>query len=134
MAKLQPAHPNVHMWIEENDFVHNPTSLREAKQVLVEVSRNELLVKAKSQTITRYKKSAGYKGFSIVDIDTTSVFTTNSLRVTCRVGDYWDTVEMQNILYWIQLEAEKNPDNQINTKGVTRYTEPFLSRNHTGRL
>ena len=95
------------------------TTKTESRTKIEEVSRNELLVKAKSQTITRYKKSSGYKGFSIVDIDTTSVFTTNSLRVTCRVGDYWDTVEMQNILYWIQLEAEKNPDNQINTKGVT---------------
>lgn len=97
----------------------NSTTLKENKTKKEEASRNELLVKAKSQTITRYKKSAGYKGFSIVDIDTTSVFTTNSLRVTCRVGDYWDTVEMQNILYWIQLEAEKNSDYQINTKGVT---------------
>lgn len=89
------------------------------KNKLEEVSRNDMLVKAKSQTITRFNKAAGYKGFSIVDIDTTSVFTTNCLRVTCRVGDYWDTVEMQNILYWIQVEAEKNPTYQINTKGVT---------------
>ena len=95
------------------------TTKTESRTKIEEASRNELLVKAKSQTITRYKKSAGYKGFSIIDIDTTSVFTTNSLRVTCRVGDYWDTVEMQNILYWIQLEAEKNSNYQINTKGVT---------------
>lgn len=89
------------------------------KNKLEEVSRNDMLAKAKSQTITRYNKAPGYKGFSIVDIDTTSVFTTNSLRVTCRVGDYWDTVEMENILYWIQVEAEKNPNHQINTKGIT---------------
>ena len=89
------------------------------KNKLEEVSRNDMLAKAKSQTITRYNKAPGYKGFSIVDIDTTSVFTTNSLRVTCRVGDYWDTVEMENILYWIQVEAEKNPNYQINTKGIT---------------
>lgn len=89
------------------------------KNKLEEVSRNDMLTKAKSQTITRYNKAPGYKGFSIVDIDTTSVFTTNSLRVTCRVGDYWDTVEMENILYWIQVEAEKNPNYQINTKGIT---------------
>lgn len=95
------------------------TTKTESRTKIEEASRNELLVKAKSQTITRYKKSAGYKGFSIIDIDTTSVFTTNSLRVTCRVGDYWDTVEMQNILYWIQLEAEKNSNYQINTKGIT---------------
>ena len=91
----------------------------EFKDKLEEVSRNDMLAKAKSQTITRYNKAPGYKGFSIVDIDTTSVFTTNSLRVTCRVGDYWDTVEMENILYWIQVEAEKNPNYQINTKGIT---------------
>lgn len=89
------------------------------KNKLEEVSRNDMLAKAKSQTITRYNKAPGYKGFSIVDIDTTSVFTTNSLRVTCRVGDYCDTVEMENILYWIQVEAEKNPNHQINTKGIT---------------
>lgn len=91
----------------------------EFKNKLEEVSRNDMLAKAKSQTITRYNKAPGYKGFSIVDIDTTSVFTTNSLRVTCRVGDYWDTVEMENILYWIQVEAEKNTNHQINTKGIT---------------
>lgn len=89
------------------------------KNKLEEVSRNDMLAKAKSQTITRYNKAPGYKGFSIVDIDTTSIFTTNSLRVTCRVGDYWDTVEMENILYWIQVEAEKNQNYQINTKGIT---------------
>ena len=91
----------------------------EFKNKLEEVSRNDMLAKAKSQTVTRYNKAPGYKGFSIVDIDTTSVFTTNSLRVTCRVGDYWDTVEMENILYWIQVEAEKNQNYQINTKGIT---------------
>lgn len=84
-----------------------------------EVSRNELLAKAKSQTITRYNKASGYRGFSIVDIDTTGVLVYDTLRVTCKVGDYWDTVEMQDILYWVQYEAEKNKDRQINTKGVT---------------
>lgn len=91
----------------------------EFKNKLEEVSRNDMLVKAKKQTITRYNKAAGYRGFSIIDIDTTSVLTTNCLRVTCKVGDYWDTVEMQNILYWIQAEAEKNRNYQVNTKGVT---------------
>lgn len=90
------------------------------KDKLEEVSRNEMLATSKLQTITRYKKSVNYKGFTIADIDTTSVFTTNSFRVTCRVGDYWDTVEMENILYWIEMEAEKEPNNQINTKSVTR--------------
>lgn len=86
---------------------------------LQEKSRNELLAKTKLQTKSRYDRASGYKGFSIADIDTTSIFTTNSLRVTCRVGNYWDTVEMEDILYWIQLEAEKNPKYQINTKGIT---------------
>ena len=90
------------------------------KDKLEEVSRNEMLATSKLQTITRYKKSVNYKGFTIADIDTTSVFTTNSFRVTCRVGDYWDTVEMENILYWVEMEAEKEPNNQINTKSVTR--------------
>ena len=93
--------------------------ITEAKSKIEEVSRNELLSKAKKQTITRYNKSPAYKGFSIEDIDTTSILTTNCLRVTCKVGDYWDTVEMQNILYWIQIEADKNKDHQINTKGIT---------------
>lgn len=100
-------------------LTENKSQKIESKHKVEEVSRNELLAKSKSQTITRYKKSAAYKGFYIVDIDTTSVFTTNSLRVTCKVGDYWDTVEMENILYWVQIEAEKNDNRQINTKGVT---------------
>lgn len=87
---------------------------------LDEVSRNELLAKSKRQTITRYNKAAGYKGFSIIDIDTTSVLTTDSLRVTCRVGDYYDTVEVEDILYWVQFYAEQNENNQINTKVVTK--------------
>lgn len=96
------------------------TNLKTESTKLEEVSRNELLAKSKQQTITRYNKSAGYKGFSIVDIDTTSVLTTDSLRVTCRVGDYFDTVEVEDILYWVQYYAEQNEHNQINTKVVTK--------------
>lgn len=87
---------------------------------LNEASRNELLALAKSQTITRYNKSASYKGFTIVDIDTTTVFKNDTIVITCRVGDYFDTVELQDILIWIQMEAERNPNNQINTKVVTQ--------------
>ena len=87
---------------------------------LTEASRNELLALAKSDTITRYKKSAQYKGFNIVDIDTTSIFRTDTITVTCKVGDYYDTVEMNDILIWIQMEAERNPNNQVNTKVVTQ--------------
>lgn len=93
-------------------------SLNESKDILLEVSRNELLARGKSQTITRYNKAPAYRGFNIVDIDTTSILTTNRLRVTCKVGDYWDTIEMQDILFWIQFEAEKNANNQINTKAI----------------
>ena len=94
--------------------------LNEDKHRLEEVSRNEMLAVSKAQTITRYKKSASYKGFRIYDIDTNSVLTTDALRVTCKVGKYWDTIEMQNILYWVQLYAEQQPDNQVNTKVVTK--------------
>lgn len=87
---------------------------------LTEASRNELLALAKSDTITRYRKSAQYKGFSIVDIDTTSIFRTDTITVTCKVGDYYDTVEMNDILIWIQMEAERNPNNQVNTKAITQ--------------
>lgn len=87
---------------------------------LTEASRNELLALAKSDTITRYNKSVQYKGFSIVDIDTTSIFKTDTITVTCKVGDYYDTVEMQDILIWIQMEAERNENNQINTKAITQ--------------
>ena len=96
------------------------TNLKTESKKLEEVSRNELLAKSKQQTITRYNKSAGYKGFSIVDIDTTSVLSTDSLRVTCRVGDYFDTVEVEDILYWVQFYAEQNETNQINSKVVTQ--------------
>lgn len=103
----------------EEEFPNVSKLLYESKSKIEEVSRNELLTRAKQQTITRYNKSVGYKGFSIVDIDTTSVFTTNCFRVTCGVGKYYDTVEMENILYWVQIEAEKDKSRQINSKGVT---------------
>lgn len=89
---------------------------------LDEVSRNELLVKSKGETITRYNKAAGYKGFSIINIDTTNILTGNSLVITCKVGDYADNVELEDILYWIQIVAENTSSytkNQVNTKVVT---------------
>lgn len=87
---------------------------------LEEVSRNELLALAKGETITRYNKSQAYKGFSIVNIDTTDILYHNALVITCKVGDYNDTVELEDILYWIEMSAEYNQGNQINTKGVTQ--------------
>lgn len=90
---------------------------------LEEASRNELLALTKGETITRYNKASGYKGFSITNIDTTNVLRDNSLVVTCKVGDYQDTVVLQDILHWVQIVAENTNSytkNQINTKVVTQ--------------
>lgn len=87
---------------------------------LEEASRNELLALTKSQTITRYNKAAGYKGFSIVDIDTTMLLRDDTITVTCRVGDYYDTIQLMDVLIWIQMESERNENNQVNTKAVTQ--------------
>lgn len=87
---------------------------------LNEASRNELLALTKSQTITRYNKAAGYKGFSIVDIDTSMLLRDDTITVTCRVGDYYDTIQLMDILIWIQMEAERNETNQVNTKNITQ--------------
>lgn len=84
-----------------------------------EASRNELLVLAKSQTKTRYEKSAGYKGFSIVDIDTSMLLRDDTMTITCNVGKYYDTIQLMDVLIWIQMESEQNPDNQVNTKSIT---------------
>ena len=89
------------------------------KNKLEEVSRNELLVKAKGETITRYNKAAGYKGFSIVNIDTSDLLHGNTLTITCRVGKYNDVLQLEDVLYWIQIVAENKQQNQINTKGIT---------------
>lgn len=88
---------------------------------LEEVSRNELLAKTKGETITRYNKAAEYKGFSIVNIDTSSILTDNSVVITCRVGKYNDTLQLEDILYWIQMYAENKSSTkyQVNTKVVT---------------
>ena len=94
--------------------------LTESKHKIEEVSRNELLVKAKGETISRYNRASGYKGFYITNIDTTDILRGNSLIVTCRVGRYDDTVQLEDILYWVQIVAEMNKDRQINTKGVTQ--------------
>lgn len=101
-------------------ILYRDNKVKIVEQKLEEATRNELLAKTKKQTISRYNRASGYKGFRIADIDTDSCLTTNSLRVTCQVGDYWDTVEMQNILHWIQYEAEQNENNQVNAKTVTR--------------
>lgn len=65
------------------------------KLKLEEASRNELLALAKGETITRYNKSQAYKGFSINNIDTTSILKDDILIVTCQVGDYNDTIRFR---------------------------------------
>ena len=98
--------------------------LYESKQIknkdkLEEVSRNELLAKTKGETITRYKKSAQYKGFSLVDIDINNLLRNNTVVLVCRVGDYLDYIQLEDVLYWIQIVAEKSTNRQINNKVVT---------------
>ena len=89
------------------------------KEKLEEVSRNELLAKTKGETITRYKKSAQYKGFSLVDIDINNLLRNNTVVLVCRVGDYLDYIQLEDVLYWIQIVAEKSQNRQINNKVVT---------------
>lgn len=98
-------------------FESNVISLN--KEKLEEVSRNELLAKTKGETITRYKKSAQYKGFSLVDIDINNLLRNNTVVLVCRVGDYLDYIQLEDVLYWIQIVAEKSENRQINNKVVT---------------
>ena len=91
----------------------------ESKYKVEEASRNELLALAKMQTKTRYEKAAGYKGFSIVDIDTSMLLRDDTITVTCNVGKYYDTIQLMDVLIWIQMESERNPNNQVNTKAIT---------------
>lgn len=93
------------------------------KYILNEVSRNELLAKSKGETIDRYNRAAGYKGFGISNIDTSNILSNNSVVITCHVGQYDDVVELEDILYWIQIVAENSKSytkNQVNTKIVTQ--------------
>lgn len=90
------------------------------RKKLEEASRNELLAKSKAETITRYNKSSGYKGFSLVDIDTTAIKTRNSIVITNRVGNYFDSVELDDILYWVGLEVTEARDNKMTQKVVEK--------------
>lgn len=87
---------------------------------LDEASRNELLYMVKSQHGDRYNRASGYKGFSVQNIDTTNLLKSNTLVVVCRVGDHNTVVELEDVLYWIEMSAEYNNQNQINTKGITQ--------------
>lgn len=110
-----------------------------SRKILNEASRNELLAITRKELDLRSKKSreanpagpysnrlersAGYKGFSISDIDTSNILTNNALVVHLQVGDYDDVVELEDILYWVQISAENTNSytkNQINTKVVTQ--------------
>lgn len=86
---------------------------------LQEASRNELLYLTKSQHGDRYNRAVAYKGFSVQNIDTTNLLRKNTLLVICRVGEHNTVVELQDVLYWIEMSAEYNQDNQINTKAIT---------------
>lgn len=106
---------------------------------LNEASRNELLAITRQELDLRSKKSreanpagpysnrlersAGYKGFSISDIDTSNILNHNTLVIHLQVGDYDDVVALEDILYWVQISAENTNSytkNQINTKVVTQ--------------
>lgn len=120
--ELQPSHSNVDMYIIEESAKKTEHKYYN-KNKLEEVSRNELLVKTKGETVDRYNKAAGYRGFSIYNIDTSNILRYNSLVVICRVGKYNTAVELEEILYWIQIVAENTKSytkNQINTKVVTQ--------------
>lgn len=112
--ELTPGNPDITMWVDENDDVPN------ASYKLEEASRNELLAKAKAETITRYNKSAGYKGFSLVDIDTTAIKTRDTIIITNRVGNYFDTIELNDILYWVGLEVDEAKDKKMTLEVVRR--------------
>lgn len=103
------------------DKVHilNENKKLKNKNKLEEVSRNELLVKTKGETITRYNKAASYKGFNIVNIYTDNLFKDNTLTIVLRVGKYNDVIQLEDVLYWIQIVAENKQGRQINTKGIT---------------
>lgn len=103
---------------EGNQCIKDNTKTESKK--LEEASRNELLAKAKAETITRYNKSAGYKGFSLVDIDTTAIKTRDSIIITNNVGKYFDSVELDDILYWVGLEVTEARDNKMTQKVVEK--------------
>ena len=96
--------------------------LTESKHKVEEASRNELLVKTKGETISRYNRAKGYKGFHIIGIDTTNILKSNTLTITCKVGKYNNVLELQDILDWVYLYAEQQTNNkyQVNTKVVTQ--------------
>ena len=117
--ELQACHPKITMWIDEDN---ETKSLKESKHKIEEKSRNELLAKTKSQTITRYNKAQEYKGFYIRGVDLDDLLKKDSsLVINCQVGNYRDQIEIENVLYWLQYEIEeRNHDLQVTSKYVTQ--------------
>lgn len=107
-------------YIDEIGIVYRNSKKKVESKKLEEASRNELLAKSKAETITRYNKSAGYKGFSLVDIDTTSIKTRDAIVITNRVGDYFDTIELDDILYWVGLEVDEARDKKMSLETVRK--------------
>lgn len=105
-----------------NNFYNFGHLITESKHKIEEKSRNELLAKTKSQTITRYNKAQEYKGFYIRGVDTDELLKKDSLlTINCQVGNYRDQVQMENMLYWVEYEIEeRNHDLQVTTKYVTQ--------------
>ncbi len=107
-------------YIDEIGIAYRNNKKKVESKKLEEASRNELLAKSKAETITRYNKSAGYKGFSLVDIDTTSIKTRDAIVITNRVGDYFDTIELDDILYWVGLEVDEARDKKMSLETVRK--------------
>ena len=103
-------------------YTYLSNKLTESKHKIEEKSRNELLAKTKSQTITRYNKAQEYKGFYIRGVDLDNLLKKDSsLVINCQVGNYRDQVEIENVLYWLEYEIEeRNHDLQVTSKYVTQ--------------
>lgn len=58
----------------------------------------------------RWDRAAGYKGFSISNLDFSRLYDKeNALAIVFNVGDYKAVVELEDILYWVQMVAEERP-------------------------
>lgn len=86
---------------------------------LDEVKRNELLAKSKMQTKTRYEKSSQYLGFSVTNLELRDILTKNIIIIYTNVGKYEDIIQIEDVIYWIQIEAEYRHNRQVNTQAIT---------------
>ena len=62
----------------------------------------------------RWDRASGYKGFSITDIDFSTIFKDNALAIVFNVGDYKAVIEIEDVLYWVQMVAEEKPTREGN--------------------